>query len=78
MGGWIEGADANEKGAQELSAMVAQFGLPTVQAYMKHVQDNAEESVRLAIARLDPALLHDGRFTLPLDNGSTIAVLRAS
>ncbi|AGP37353.1 hydantoinase B/oxoprolinase family protein [Sorangium cellulosum] len=65
---------ANEKGAQELSAMVAQFGLDTVHAYMKHVQDNAEESVRLAIARLDPALLRDGRFTLPLDNGATIAV----
>ncbi|WP_437878864.1 hydantoinase B/oxoprolinase family protein [Sorangium sp. So ce513] len=65
---------ANEKGAEELRAMVAQFGLPTVQAYMKHVQDNAEESVRLAIARLDPALLHDGRFSLPLDNGATIEV----
>ncbi|WP_437821246.1 hydantoinase B/oxoprolinase family protein [Sorangium sp. So ce1078] len=65
---------ANEKGVQELRAVVAQFGLDTVQAYMKHVQDNAEESVRLAIARLDPALLRDGRFTLPLDNGSTIAV----
>ncbi|WP_437948470.1 hydantoinase B/oxoprolinase family protein [Sorangium sp. So ce296] len=65
---------ANEKGAQELSTMVAQFGLETVHAYMKHVQDNAEESVRLAIARLDPALLRDGRFTLPLDNGAAIAV----
>ncbi|KYF67013.1 hydantoinase B/oxoprolinase family protein [Sorangium cellulosum] len=65
---------ANEKGAQELRAMVAQFGLATVQAYMKHVQDNAEESVRLAIARLDPALVRDGRFTVPLDNGSKIEV----
>jgi 5-oxoprolinase (ATP-hydrolysing) len=65
---------ANEKGVQELRAMVAQYGLVTVQAYMKHVQDNAEESVRLAIARLDPGLLRDGRFTLPLDNGSTIEV----
>ncbi|KYF69738.1 5-oxoprolinase [Sorangium cellulosum] len=65
---------ANEKGAQELRAMVAQFGLATVQAYMKHVQDNAEESVRLAIARLDPTLVRDGRFTVPLDNGSRIEV----
>ncbi len=54
--------------------MVAELGLSTVQAYMKHVQDNAEESVRLAIARLDPELLRDGRFSLPLDNGSTIEV----
>jgi 5-oxoprolinase (ATP-hydrolysing) len=65
---------ANEKGAQELGAMVAELGLSTVQAYMKHVQDNAEESVRLAIARLDPDLLRDGRFTLPLDNGGIIEV----
>jgi 5-oxoprolinase (ATP-hydrolysing) len=65
---------ANEKGARELRAMVAEFGLPTVEAYMRHVQDNAEESVRLALARLDPARLHGGRFTLPLDDGAEIAV----
>jgi 5-oxoprolinase (ATP-hydrolysing) len=29
--------------------MVAYYGLPTVQAYMQHVQDNAEEAVRRAI-----------------------------
>jgi 5-oxoprolinase (ATP-hydrolysing) len=40
---------ANEKGVQELRKMVAQFGLDVVQAYMRHVQDNAEESVRRAI-----------------------------
>ncbi len=65
---------ANEKGVQELHAMVAQFGLDTVRAYMRHVQDNAEESVRRAIARLDPALGGDGRFVLPLDNGARIEV----
>ncbi len=64
---------ANEKGVQELSRMVAQFGLPVVQAYMQHVQDNAEESVRRAITRL-AARLSDGRFTLPLDNGAQITV----
>jgi 5-oxoprolinase (ATP-hydrolysing) len=35
---------ANEKGVQELQAMVAQFGRDTVAAYMRHVQDNAEEA----------------------------------
>ncbi len=60
---------ANEKGAQELRRMVAQFGLDVVQAYMGHVQDNAEESVRRVITRLQ-----DGRFTLPLDNGAQIVV----
>ncbi|MES2955860.1 MAG: hydantoinase B/oxoprolinase family protein, partial [Pseudomonadota bacterium] len=60
---------ANEKGVQELRKMVEQFGLDVVQAYMGHVQDNAEESVRRVITRLK-----DGQFTLPLDNGAQISV----
>ena len=44
---------ANQKGVEELIAMVAQFGRVTVNAYMKHVQDNAEESVRRVITALD-------------------------
>ncbi|QNP49274.1 hydantoinase B/oxoprolinase family protein [Diaphorobacter aerolatus] len=64
---------ANEKGVQELHRMVGQFGLAVVQAYMRHVQDNAEESVRRAITRLS-ARMGDGAFTLPLDNGAQIQV----
>jgi 5-oxoprolinase (ATP-hydrolysing) len=60
---------ANEKGVQELRKMVEQFGLGVVLAYMGHVQDNAEESVRRVITRLK-----DGAFTLPLDNGAQIQV----
>jgi 5-oxoprolinase (ATP-hydrolysing) len=60
---------ANEKGVQELRAMVTQFGRATVAAYMKHVQDNAEESVRRVITALK-----DGAFTLDLDNGARVAV----
>jgi 5-oxoprolinase (ATP-hydrolysing) len=60
---------ANEKGVQELGKMVEHFGLEVVQAYMRHVQDNAEESVRRVITRLK-----DGAFTLPLDNGAQIQV----
>ncbi|HEX4235623.1 MAG TPA: hydantoinase B/oxoprolinase family protein, partial [Caldimonas sp.] len=60
---------ANEKGARELAAMVAQYGLDVVRSYMQHVQDNAEESVRRVITRLK-----DGAFTLPLDNGAQISV----
>ena len=41
---------ANEKGVQELRKMVGHFGLDVVLAYMGHVQDNAEESVRRVIA----------------------------
>jgi len=60
---------ANEKGQQELRRMVGEFGLDVVLAYMRHVQDNAEESVRRVITRLK-----DGAFTLPLDNGAQISV----
>jgi 5-oxoprolinase (ATP-hydrolysing) len=60
---------ANAKGSAELKALVAQYGLNTVTAYMRHVQDNAEESVRRVITSLK-----DGHFILPLDNGSRIEV----
>jgi 5-oxoprolinase (ATP-hydrolysing) len=60
---------ANEKGAQELCRMVAEFGADTVERYMRHVQDNAEECVRRVITALE-----DGEYTLPLDNGARIRV----
>jgi 5-oxoprolinase (ATP-hydrolysing) len=60
---------ANQKGVEELHRMVAHFGLDVVRAYMKHVQDNAEEAVRRVITALK-----DGAFTVELDNGARIAV----
>jgi 5-oxoprolinase (ATP-hydrolysing) len=60
---------ANEKGVQELRRMVGHFGLDVVRAYMRHVQDNAEESVRRVIG-----VLKDGEFDYPLDNGARIKV----
>jgi 5-oxoprolinase (ATP-hydrolysing) len=60
---------ANETGIRELRRMVAHFGLDTVRAYMGHVQDNAEESVRRVLA-----VLRDGAFTYPMDDGSNIQV----
>jgi 5-oxoprolinase (ATP-hydrolysing) len=60
---------ACEKGRLELLAMVDHFGLATVQAYMRHVQDNAAESVRRVIDAL-----HDGEFSCALDNGAVIRV----
>jgi 5-oxoprolinase (ATP-hydrolysing) len=60
---------ANEKGVQELKKMVDQFGLETVMAYMGHVQDNAEESVRRVIDVLQP-----GAFSYEMDDGSVIKV----
>jgi 5-oxoprolinase (ATP-hydrolysing) len=60
---------ANEKGAQELRKMTAQFTLPVVQAYMQHVQDNAAESVRRVIDRL-----HDSEFAYEMDQGTVVQV----
>ncbi len=60
---------ANEKGVQEIRRMIGSFGLDVVQAYMGHVQDNAEESVRRVIDRLKP-----GRFRYEMDDGAIIAV----
>jgi len=60
---------ANEKGREELLKMVRHFGLDVVRAYMGHVQDNAEASVRRVIGALK-----DGAFELPLDNGAVIRV----
>lgn len=57
------------KGANELTKMVEHFGRDVVVAYMNHVQDNAEESVRRAIHKLT-----DGEFGVDLDDGSHIHV----
>ncbi len=57
------------KGAEELAKMVAHFSLPVVRAYMRHVQDNAEEAVRRVLGAL-----RDGAFACEMDNGATIRV----
>ena len=60
---------ANEKGVQELHRVVAQFGWATVSAYMRHVMDNAEESVRRVIDRMG-----NGSFHYTMDNGKPLCV----
>ncbi|MFD8978083.1 MULTISPECIES: hydantoinase B/oxoprolinase family protein [unclassified Streptomyces] len=60
---------ANEKGVEELRRTVDEFGLDVVQAYMRHVRANAEESVRRLVARL-----HDGAYRYETDSGAIIAV----
>ena len=62
-------AAANEKGAQQLLAMVDQYGLEVVQAYMCHVQQNAAETVRAAIDTLK-----DASIRLDMDAGRQISV----
>ena len=60
---------ANEKGVQELQRAVRDFGLETVRAYMRHVMDNAEESVRRVLDRLQ-----DGAFETTIDDGTPLKV----
>jgi 5-oxoprolinase (ATP-hydrolysing) len=60
---------ACEKGVQELHRMVRHFGQEVVEAYMRHVQDNAEEAVRRVLG-----VLRDGSFAYEMDDGAVIKV----
>jgi 5-oxoprolinase (ATP-hydrolysing) len=60
---------ANEKGAQELRNMAGRAGEEAVLAYMGHVQDNAEESVRRLLETLE-----GGEFECAMDQGCKIRV----
>ena len=60
---------ANEKGVQELQRVVSLYGWPTVSAYMLHVMNNAEESVRRVIDRLG-----SGSFEYTMDSGLPLCV----
>ena len=57
------------RGAEELKRLVAHYGREGVAAYMRHVQDNAEEQIRLVIDELQ-----DGEFTCELDSGARVCV----
>ena len=60
---------ACEKGTQELHRIIGEYGLEVVDAYMRHVQDNAETCVRRVLG-----VLRNGTCTYPLDDGSKIHV----
>jgi 5-oxoprolinase (ATP-hydrolysing) len=60
---------ANQRGVAEVRAMIDHFGLDVVQAYMRHVQDNAEEAVRRVVGALD-----NGEYQYEMDSGAVIAV----
>jgi 5-oxoprolinase (ATP-hydrolysing) len=57
------------KGIEGLVHACRSHGTETVEAYMRHVQDNAEESVRQVIGALS-----DGAFAMPMDGGAIIRV----
>ena len=58
-----------EKGSQELIKVIKNYGLDVVHAYMQHVQDNAEESIRRVLAALK-----DSSFTYKMDDGNQVSV----
>ncbi|MFO1152204.1 MAG: hydantoinase B/oxoprolinase family protein [Rhodospirillales bacterium] len=60
---------ANACGREALHRAAVEFGLPVIEAYMGHVQDNAEENVRRVIDRLN-----DGTFVYEMDNGASVRV----
>jgi 5-oxoprolinase (ATP-hydrolysing) len=60
---------ANERGVQELGRVVERYGWDVVAAYMRHVMDNAEESVRRVLAKLP-----GGSFAYTMDDGSPLRV----
>jgi 5-oxoprolinase (ATP-hydrolysing) len=60
---------ACRKGVAELEAMTAHYGLGVVEAYMQHVQDNAEAAVRQVIG-----VLQDGEFEYEMDSGAVVRV----
>jgi 5-oxoprolinase (ATP-hydrolysing) len=60
---------ANAKGVEEVGRMIDHFGLDVVHAYMRHVQDNAEEAVRRVIDALA-----DGECRYEMDSGAVISV----
>jgi 5-oxoprolinase (ATP-hydrolysing) len=60
---------ANAAGVRELLGVVARHGWPTVRAYMRHVMDNAEESVRRVLDRIG-----EGSFDYVMDDGSPLRV----
>jgi len=62
-------AAACTRGIEELKRAATLYGADTVTAYMRHVQDNAEECVRKVIGAL-----RDGAFAMPMDSGTEIRV----
>ena len=60
---------ANARGVAELGRVVERYGWDVTAAYMGHVMDHAEESVRRVLARLP-----SGSFAYTMDDGSPLRV----
>ncbi len=64
---------ANQRGVDELARVVHRHGWPTVQAYMRHVMDNAEEGVRRVLDRIH-AKDGESTFDYTMDDGAPLRV----
>jgi 5-oxoprolinase (ATP-hydrolysing) len=62
---------ANQVGVTQLLAMIERYGHQTVRAYMRHIQQAAENKMRLALLKIPEG---EHRFRDQMDNGSPIAV----
>ncbi len=60
---------SNAAAAQALSAITERYSWEVVQAYMRHVMDNAEAATRAAIL-----LLHDATFDYTMDDGTPLKI----
>jgi len=60
---------ANARGVRELKRIAARYGSDVVAAYMRHVMDNGEQSIRCALEQLQ-----DGAFDYVMDDGSPLRV----
>jgi 5-oxoprolinase (ATP-hydrolysing) len=60
---------SNATAVQALAAITARYGWEVVQAYMRHVMDNAEAATRAAILRL-----HDATFDYTMDDGAPLKI----
>jgi 5-oxoprolinase (ATP-hydrolysing) len=57
------------RGGEELRRMVNHYGAEGVAAYMRHVQDNAEEQIKRVIDTIEA-----GKFEVTMDNGAIVRV----
>ncbi|GLR66451.1 5-oxoprolinase [Acidocella aquatica] len=60
---------ANATAASALAAVIARYGWEVVDAYMRHVMNNAEAAIRQVIAKL-----RDADFTYTMDSGAPLRV----
>jgi 5-oxoprolinase (ATP-hydrolysing) len=60
---------ANAKGVAEVNAAIARHGWPTLRAYMGHVMDHAEASVRRLLGQLP-----EGAMNYEMDDGARLCV----